>query len=127
MIAAAGSNPRTCFDCAHCAHGGPLHCRKATSIIDGSLALCADTRSNADLCGPDGTWFEQRFSISAIVDQAPVYGYSKGGTGKQYLGTLGDGAEGNQRLNQPIAENDKVRAYRPEDVNLDEWKTGKDQ
>lgn len=122
MILPSDQNPKLCKDCkSGFREPNGYVCVKAIDVVTGHSPYCETVRANDTHCGPAANWFERRMNTSAIVDQTPVYGYSKDG-GRQYLGTLGDGAEGNNRLNQPIAENDKLKAYHPKDVNLDEWK-----
>lgn len=113
--------------CKHCKHAMKepsfYVCTKAIDIVTGYSPACDNVRATEAMCGETGKWHERRMNASAIVDQTPVYGYSKDG-GKTYLGTLGDGAQGNERLGnaQPIDQNEHVKAYHPKDVNLEEWK-----
>ena len=112
MIGNTGAHP-LCKDCKHGMNeGGPLNyvCTKTQDVVTGYSAPCSEARKE-EHCGMAGKWFERRQNISAIVDQAPITTYLKD-----------DGTIHHKRINQPIAENDKVRAYRPEDVNLDQWK-----
>lgn len=111
MIANTGVHP-LCKDCKHAANEGGTRyvCTKIQDVVTGHSAPCSVARKE-EHCGIAGNWFERRMNVAAIVDQAPIYTYVKDD------GTLHD-----KRTNQPIAENDKVRAYRPQDVNLDEWK-----
>jgi hypothetical protein len=112
MIALADTMP-LCKDCKHGMNEGQSAyvCSKVQNIVTGHAPPCSDVREDKNLCGQLGSWFERRMSIAAIVDQAPIYTYVKD-----------DGSIHDKRTNQPIAENAKVRAYRPEDVNFDEWK-----
>jgi hypothetical protein len=107
MIAVAGTHP-LCKDCKHAANeGGPRYvCTKAQDIVTGYSPPCDMVRRDG-LCGIEAKWFERRMNISAIVDQAPITTYVKD-----------DGSV----HPKPIAENSRVRAYRPQDINLDEWK-----
>ena len=116
MIVPSGSKPNVCANCAHSVHTDRIECRKAIDAISGDIAPCAAVRNNADLCGPEGNWFERREIISTIVERAPI--------------TLGKGAKGNERLSkpQPVAESKQAKAYRPDDPNVQEWiKDGKPQ
>lgn len=110
MIVPSGSNSVICAKCAHSVLTDRLDCRKAMDAISGDTAPCASVRASDALCGPNGNWFDQRETISTIVDRAPI--------------TLGKGTKGNERLAKPIAENAKLKAYRPEDPNVQEWIKG---
>lgn len=41
-------------------------------MVTGEGRECLDIRNDVSKCGPDGTSWERRQNISAIVDQAPI-------------------------------------------------------
>lgn len=112
MIAETNAHP-ICRECKHAAwEGGDRYvCTKTQNVVTGYSPPAELVRTNEDLCGITAKWFEQRLTIKQIVDQAPIATYVKD-----------DGSVHDKRTNQPIAENDKLKAFLPKDVNLDEWK-----
>ena len=117
---------KLCKDCKHGIKAGEYHCGMWADPVDGNAVLCSDARSQDGPCGPTGIRFERRQNASAIADQARVFITRNGET--EYIGTLGEGAKGNERLGgaQPVAESSKAKAYHPQDINLEEWKRDHD-
>lgn len=106
MIAETGT-AKLCKDCKHAMNeGGHRYvCTRLQNIVTGHSVDCGAGR--AGLCGPAGTMYERRMNVAAYVDQATISMYVKD-----------DGSV----HPKPIAENDKLKAFLPRDVNLDEWK-----
>lgn len=111
MIAETGT-AKLCKDCKHAMNeGGQRYvCTRLQNVVTGHSVDCADAR--AGHCGLDGTMFERRMNVAAYVDQATISMYVKD-DGSVHVGSVHA---------KPIAENDKLKAFLPRDVNLDEWK-----
>ena len=71
-----------------CAHNFDFECRKAVDNVSGQIPKCRAVRSDQDLCGPDGKWFEQRYHITAYVNEAPITKTSVPQDNKPSLGQM---------------------------------------
>ena len=74
---------KTCRQCAHSQDIGVLYCRDILDPVDGQPMQCSDARDH-DKCGPDAKLFEQRETITEIVNRAPITNIS--GDVKEWAG-----------------------------------------
>ena len=88
MFAPTNPDLKVCKNCRSAMRGAQIVCERVTDIVTGESAPCEQVRADEKMCGREGRLFSRRMNISALVDQAPIYGTRNGE--RTYLGGAGD-------------------------------------